>query len=133
MSKHHVLSFKPQLRLEWRGQHRQNETEQPRSFRQLRRFHHAINSNKVFGTHSRPQPRSVVPCASGRERSPVASLRIGLNADRARCACAPQSRLDRQRMADPGASRKPNAHCRTVRRTSRRGRRVLRHLDLSQR
>src|SRR6266850_2765811 len=26
-----------------------------RSFRQLRRFHHAINSNKVFGTHrSRP-------------------------------------------------------------------------------
>src|SRR5450755_1956345 len=23
-----------------------------RSFRQLRRFHHAINSNKVFGTHS---------------------------------------------------------------------------------
>src|SRR6267142_4868604 len=29
MSKHRVLSFKPQLRLEWRGQHRQNETEQP--------------------------------------------------------------------------------------------------------
>src|SRR5450631_1375916 len=28
-----------------------------RSFRQLRRFHHAINSNKVFGTHS-PQPTS---------------------------------------------------------------------------
>src|SRR5260370_18709493 len=24
-----------------------------RSFRQLRRFHHVINSNKVFGTHSR--------------------------------------------------------------------------------
>jgi hypothetical protein len=29
MSKHRVLIFKPQLRLEWRGQHRQNETEQP--------------------------------------------------------------------------------------------------------
>src|SRR6478672_7582036 len=29
MSKHRVLSFKPQLRLEWRGQHGQNETEQP--------------------------------------------------------------------------------------------------------
>jgi hypothetical protein len=28
-SKHHVLSFKPQLRLEWRGQDGQNETEQP--------------------------------------------------------------------------------------------------------
>src|ERR1700730_8727047 len=29
MSKHHVLSFKPYLRLEWRGQGGQNETEQP--------------------------------------------------------------------------------------------------------
>src|SRR5258708_25353797 len=29
MSKHRVLCFKPQLRLEWRGQDGQNETEQP--------------------------------------------------------------------------------------------------------
>jgi hypothetical protein len=29
MSKHRVLSFKPHLRLEWRGQDGQNETEQP--------------------------------------------------------------------------------------------------------
>jgi general stress protein YciG len=29
MLKHRVLSFKPQLRLEWRGQDGQNETEQP--------------------------------------------------------------------------------------------------------
>jgi len=29
MSKHRVPSFKPQLRLEWRGQDGQNETEQP--------------------------------------------------------------------------------------------------------
>src|ERR1700722_15236426 len=29
LSKHRVLSFKPQLRLEWRGQNSQNETEQP--------------------------------------------------------------------------------------------------------
>jgi phospholipase/lecithinase/hemolysin len=29
MSKHRVLSFKPQLRLEWRGQDGQNETDQP--------------------------------------------------------------------------------------------------------
>src|SRR5258705_4168083 len=29
MSKTRVLSLKPQLRLEWRGQHGQNETEQP--------------------------------------------------------------------------------------------------------
>jgi hypothetical protein len=29
MSKHRVLSFRPYLRLEWRGQDGQNETEQP--------------------------------------------------------------------------------------------------------
>jgi cystathionine beta-lyase/cystathionine gamma-synthase len=29
MSKHRILSLKPQLRLEWRGQDGQNETEQP--------------------------------------------------------------------------------------------------------
>src|ERR1700687_767819 len=29
MSKHRVLGFKPQLRLEWRGQHGQSEIEQP--------------------------------------------------------------------------------------------------------
>src|SRR6195256_4764372 len=29
MSKHRFLSFKPQLRLEWRGQDGQSETEQP--------------------------------------------------------------------------------------------------------
>jgi hypothetical protein len=49
MSKHRVLCFKPQLRLEWRGQDGQNET--ARSFRQLGHFHHGINSDEVFGTH----------------------------------------------------------------------------------
>ena len=29
LSKHHVLSFKPQLRLEWRGHDGESETEQP--------------------------------------------------------------------------------------------------------
>jgi hypothetical protein len=43
--------LKPQLRLEWRGQDGQNETEQP-DVRQLRRFHYVINSDKVFGTHN---------------------------------------------------------------------------------
>src|ERR1700682_5109320 len=33
-----------------------------RSFRQLRRFHHVINSDKVFGTHSGPDQAS--PCWS---------------------------------------------------------------------
>ena len=49
MPKHRVLSSKPQLRLEWRGQDGQNETEQSD---QLRRFHCGINSDKVFGTHT---------------------------------------------------------------------------------
>jgi hypothetical protein len=35
MSKHRVLSLKPQLRLEWRGQDGQNETEQPDHFASL--------------------------------------------------------------------------------------------------
>jgi hypothetical protein len=50
MSKHRVLSLKPQLRLEWRGQDRKSETEQPDHSASLRRFHHVINSDKVFGT-----------------------------------------------------------------------------------
>ena len=29
MSKHRVLSFKPHLRLKWRGEHRQNKIKQP--------------------------------------------------------------------------------------------------------
>jgi hypothetical protein len=47
MSKHRALSFKPQLRLEWRGQDGQNETEQPDHSASLG----VINSDKVFGTH----------------------------------------------------------------------------------
>src|SRR5258708_37025501 len=35
MSKHRVLSFKPQLRLEWRGPDGQNEKEQPHHFASL--------------------------------------------------------------------------------------------------
>ena len=52
MSKQRVLSFKLHLRLEWRGQDGQDETEQSRSFGQLRRFHRFINSDQVFGTHT---------------------------------------------------------------------------------
>ncbi|MGA7579934.1 MAG: hypothetical protein WBW59_01340, partial [Pseudolabrys sp.] len=38
MSKRRVLSFKPQLRLEWRGQDGQSETEQPDHFASLGDF-----------------------------------------------------------------------------------------------
>ena len=49
MSKHRVLSFKPQLRLEWRGQDGPNVTEQPNH---SVNFHHVINSDEVFGTRT---------------------------------------------------------------------------------
>src|SRR5258708_32047725 len=68
MSKHRVLSFKQQLRLEWRGQDGQNETEQPdhsaslgdsiTSSTQIRFSVHTIPRpfpasmpNRIFGTH----------------------------------------------------------------------------------
>jgi hypothetical protein len=53
MSKHRVLSFKPQLRLEWRGQDGQNETEQPDHSGSLSDSITASTQNKVFGTHSK--------------------------------------------------------------------------------
>jgi hypothetical protein len=58
MSKHRVLSFKPQLRLEWRGQDGQSETDQL-DLRQLRRFHHVINRDEVFGTHQGVRPSCI--------------------------------------------------------------------------
>jgi hypothetical protein len=51
MSKHRVLSFKPQLRLEWRGQDGQNETEQPDHSASLSDSITASTRIKVFGTH----------------------------------------------------------------------------------
>jgi hypothetical protein len=66
MSKHRVLSLKPQLRLEWRGQGRPERNRAARSFRQLRRFLHVINWDKVFGTH-----RSRFPVGAHSWRSPA--------------------------------------------------------------
>jgi hypothetical protein len=68
MSKHRVLSLKPQLRLEWRGQGRPERKRAARSFRQLRRFHHGFNSDKVFGTHKGfliAQGKYIVPTEAG--------------------------------------------------------------------
>src|ERR1700687_578447 len=51
MSKHRVLSFKPQLRLEWRGQDGQNETEQPDHSASL--GDSITSSTQIrFGTHT---------------------------------------------------------------------------------
>jgi hypothetical protein len=49
MSKYRVLGFKPQLRLEWRGQDGQNETKQPDHSASLGDF--ITSSTRVFGTH----------------------------------------------------------------------------------
>src|SRR6202140_2322806 len=52
MSKHRVLSFKPQLRLEWRGQDGQNETEQPDHSASL--GDSITSSNRIwFSVHTR--------------------------------------------------------------------------------
>ena len=52
MSKHRVLSFKPCLRLEWRGQDGQSEAEQPDHPASLGDSITASHSDEVFGTHS---------------------------------------------------------------------------------
>jgi hypothetical protein len=54
MSKHCILGFKPQLRLEWRGPKSPERNVVVRSFRQLRRFLHLNNADRAFGTHSGP-------------------------------------------------------------------------------
>src|SRR5207253_6532197 len=55
MSKHRVLSFKPHLQLEWRGQDGQNETEQPDHSASLGDSTTSSTqisfSDKFFGTH----------------------------------------------------------------------------------
>jgi hypothetical protein len=53
MSKHRVLGVKPQLRLEWRGQDGQSETEQPDHPASLGDSTAASHSDEVFGTHNR--------------------------------------------------------------------------------
>jgi len=51
MSKHRILSFKAALRLEWRGQDGQNETEQPIIPSAIAIPSLFINSDKVSCTH----------------------------------------------------------------------------------
>jgi hypothetical protein len=51
MSQHRVLGFKPQLRLEWRGQDGQSEAEQPDHPASLGDSNAASHSDQVFGTH----------------------------------------------------------------------------------
>src|ERR1700745_235568 len=60
MSKRRVLSFKPQLRLEWRGQDGQSETEQPNHSASL--GDSITSSTRIgFSVHTRDSPRSSSP------------------------------------------------------------------------
>src|SRR5258707_8718741 len=84
MSKHRVLSFKPQLRLEWRGQDGQNETEQPDHSASL--GDSITSSTRIrFSVHTGPRwtPRSDCPSSSGRKAQPLAwpRLQIGPHID----------------------------------------------------
>src|SRR5262245_44083840 len=56
--------------------------ERNRSFRQLKRFRHAINSDRIFGTHSRRQiPARQIPGrqrrASGAQRLSILNQNVG--------------------------------------------------------
>src|SRR5258707_9988947 len=64
MSKHRVLSFKPRLRLEWRGQDGQSEAEQPDHPASLGDSITASHSDEVFGIHSRFRRKSRLPRAA---------------------------------------------------------------------
>jgi hypothetical protein len=70
MSKHRILGFKPQLRLEWRGQDGQNETEQP--------------------NHSASLGDSITP--STRMRFSVRTIRFTLDLPGMRCGIVNRSR-----------------------------------------
>src|ERR1039457_6347787 len=51
MSKHRVLSLKPHLRLEWRGQDGQDETQKPDHSASLGDSVTSSTTDRVFGTH----------------------------------------------------------------------------------
>src|SRR5882762_7812928 len=80
MSKHRVLSLKPQLRLEWRGQDGQNETEQPHHSASLgdsipasTQIRFSVHTRAFIGTDcSRLEP--FCPCVYSQYRSFSASL-----------------------------------------------------------
>jgi hypothetical protein len=64
VSKHRVLSFKPQLRLEWQGQDGQKETEQPDHFASLSDF--TTSSTRIrFSIHTGERERAAAQCALG--------------------------------------------------------------------
>src|SRR6202047_4233566 len=80
MSKHRVLRFKPQLRLEWRGQDGQKETEQPN--------HSASLSDSITAS---TRIRFSVHTAGGSDRLPRGARPRGTLADNPRLSRCPQA------------------------------------------
>ena len=64
MSKHRVLGFKPQLRLEWRGQDGQNETEQPDHSANLG-VSITASTRKRFSVHTGAYPGGASTASAG--------------------------------------------------------------------
>jgi hypothetical protein len=71
VSKHRVLSFKPQLRLEWQGQDGQKETEQPDHSASLSDF--TTSSTRIrFSVHTGAMPSDAAmrwPCGKRFEQT----------------------------------------------------------------
>jgi hypothetical protein len=65
-----------QTRLKWRGLGRLERNKTARSFRQLRRFHHGINSDEVFGTHKSLLGTSALGESSGMKLPRQLKLRL---------------------------------------------------------
>jgi hypothetical protein len=70
MSEHRILSFKPALRLEWRGQNPQSKRSSPIiPSAYIRRFLHLINADKVSVHTQGPRRRSLGRFAARAERT----------------------------------------------------------------
>src|SRR6202045_4745023 len=83
MSKHRVLSLKPQLRLEWQGQDGQSETEQPDHFASL--GDSITSSTRIrFSVHTGLTPRAGAPSLGRKpaDKPPASRARIHIHHDR---------------------------------------------------
>jgi hypothetical protein len=85
MSKHRVLSFKPQLRLKWRGQDGQNETEQPDHSASLSDSITASTQIK-FSVHTALPAISLIPISTANQGRFTNPVRMTHSAARRRAA-----------------------------------------------
>jgi hypothetical protein len=78
VSKHRVLSFKPQVRLEWRGQNGQSETEQPDHSASL--GDSIASSTRIrFSVHTADQTVAATPVRIQGHGNPNKDSYVGIN------------------------------------------------------